>query len=83
MALELFNTATKHDVYNNWYPLDTKQHVRFIVREIQEKHGKSKTDKFLRKDVIKDIIKHFGKPVHIDDDDYDDYIEFLKKHGEW
>lgn len=83
MALELFNTATKHDVYNNWYPDDSKAYVRFIVGEIQEKLETKNSSKILRKNEIKAVIKHFGKPIHIKDLDYDTYVDMLKKHGEW
>lgn len=83
MALELFNTATKNDVYNNWYPKDSKAYVRGIVKEIQQKLGTETSSKLLRKDEIKEIIKYFGIPSTIDDDDFKTYVDHLKDQGEW
>lgn len=83
MALEKFNTTTKAQVFNDWYPEESKSYLRFFVVELQKELGISKNTNILRKTEIKKIVKHFGKPFHISDQDYIDYVNRLKLLDEW
>ena len=83
MALEKFNNATKHQVVNEWYPDESKTYIRFKLFEIQQDLDTNTRSKILRKDEIKAIIKHFGKPMHISDQTYLDYVSRLKLLNEW
>jgi hypothetical protein len=83
MALELFNTTTKSEVKNTWYPKESETFLKQIMIEIQEGQGVSKFKQILRKDQIREIIKYFGKPDHIKDETYNEWKEYLKKEGQW
>lgn len=83
MALEKFNSATKNEVIENWYPNEAKSYIKFIVKEIQHKLNTNTRSKRLGKNEIKLICKHFGKPYHITDQDYIDYVKALTILNEW
>ena len=83
MALEKFNVAPKAYVVNYWYPGESKEYIKFYILEIQRQLSKNIYSHTLRKDEIKAVVKHFGKPSHIEDEDYIDYVTYLKKLGEW
>ena len=83
MALEKFNNTTKALVVNDWYPNESKSYIRHFINDVQRELGFSIYNNMLRKDEIKAIVKHFGKPQTIKDEDYVQYVQRLKTLEEW
>jgi hypothetical protein len=83
MALEKFTHTTKYQVINVWYPEESKNYIREIILEAQIDLNRNPFSKILRKDEIKFIIKNLGKPSHVLDSTYLDYVNNLKLLEEW